>query len=159
MTSHTESRIVPYSADLMFRIVADVEHYPEFVPWCVALRVLQRETVGPREILLCETIVGFRGLREKYTSRATAIACEHRVDVEQVDGMFRKLDTHWRFTPQGAKSCRVDFSIDFEFRSRMLGAVAGAAFGMVITQMTKAFEERAKSLMMRKGRENERENP
>jgi coenzyme Q-binding protein COQ10 len=146
MTSHTESRIVPYSADLMYAIVADVERYPQFVPWCVALRILQRETVGPRQIMLCETIVGFRGLREKYTSRVTAIAREHRVDVEQVDGMFRKLDTHWRFTPQGEHSCRVDFSIDFEFRSRVLGAVAGAAFGVVVTQMTKAFEERARKL-------------
>jgi coenzyme Q-binding protein COQ10 len=146
MTSHTESRIVPYSADLMFGIAADVERYPQFVPWCVALRILQRETVGPREILLCETIVGFRGLREKYTSRATAIAREHRIDVVQVDGMFRTLDTHWRFTPQDENSCRVDFSIDFEFRSRMLGAVAGAAFGLVVTQMTKAFEERARKL-------------
>jgi coenzyme Q-binding protein COQ10 len=146
MTSHTESRVVPYSADLMFAIVADVERYPQFVPWCVALRILKRETAGPREILLCETVVGFRGLREKYTSRVTAIAREHCVDVEQVDGMFRKLDTHWRFTPQDEKSCRVDFSIDFEFRSRVLGAVAGTAFGLVVTQMTKAFEERAKKL-------------
>ena len=146
MTSHAESRIVPYPADLMFSIVADVERYPQFVPWCVALRILQRETVGPREILLCETIVGFRGLREKYTSRATAIAREHRVDVVQVDGMFRKLDTHWKFTPQDEHSCRVDFAIDFEFKSRMLSAVAGAAFGLVVTQMTKAFENRAKKL-------------
>ena len=130
----------------MYAIVADVERYPEFVPWCVALRILKRETDGPREILLCETVVGFRGLREKYTSRVTATPREHRVDVEQVDGMFRKLDTHWKFTPQDEKSCRVDFSIDFEFRSRMLGAVAGAAFGLVVTQMTKAFEERAKVL-------------
>src|ERR1700744_2273412 len=98
MTSHTESRIVPYPADLMFGIVADVERYPQFVPWCVALRILKRDTVGPREILLFETVVAFRSLREKSPSRVTAIAREYRVDVEQVDGMFRKLDTHWRFT-------------------------------------------------------------
>jgi coenzyme Q-binding protein COQ10 len=146
MTSHTESRIVPYSADLMFAIVADVERYPEFVPWCVGLRILKREGVGPRDVMLCETIVGFRGLREKYTSRVTAIAREHRVDVEQVSGVFRKLTTHWRFAPIDEKSCRVDFAIDFEFKSRVLGAVAGAAFGLVVTQMTNAFEDRAKKL-------------
>ncbi|HEY8950869.1 MAG TPA: type II toxin-antitoxin system RatA family toxin [Rhizomicrobium sp.] len=146
MTSHSESRVVPYPADLMFAIVADVERYPEFVPWCVGLRILKREAVGLREIMLCETIVGFRGLREKYTSRVTAVAREHRVDVEQVSGVFRKLTTHWRFTPVDEKSCRVDFAIDFEFKSRVLGAVAGAAFGLVVTQMTKAFEDRAKKL-------------
>jgi coenzyme Q-binding protein COQ10 len=143
----------------MFGIVVDVERYPQFVPWCVALRILQRETVGPREILLCETIVGFRGLREKYTSRATVLAREHRVDVAQVDGMFRKLDTHWRFTPQDENSCRVDFSIDFEFKSRVLGAVAGAAFGLVVTQMTRAFEDRAKSLMAGEGCQEDRNKP
>jgi coenzyme Q-binding protein COQ10 len=146
MTTHAESRIVPYSADLMFGIVKDVERYPQFVPWCVALRILKRKTAGPREILLCETVVGFRGLREKYTSRAIAIARAHRVDVEQVDGMFRKLETHWCFTPQDEKSCRVDFSIAFEFKNRVLGAVAGTAFGLVVTQMTRAFEERARTL-------------
>jgi coenzyme Q-binding protein COQ10 len=146
MTSHSESRVVSYPADLMFAIVADVERYPEFVPWCVGLRILRRETVGPREIMLCETIVGFRGLREKYTSRVAAVAREHRVDVEQVSGVFRKLTTHWRFRPVDGKSCRVEFAIDFEFKSRVLGAVAGAAFGVVVTQMTKAFEDRAKKL-------------
>ena len=130
----------------MYAIVADVERYPEFVPWCVALRILKRETVGPREILLCETVVGFQALREKYTSRVTAMAGDHRIDVEQVSGVFRKLDTHWRFTPIDANSCRVDFAIDFEFKSRVLGAVAGAAFGLVVAQMTKAFEDRAKKL-------------
>ena len=146
MTSHTESRIVPYPADLMYAIVTDVERYPQFVPWCVGLRVLKRESVGPRQIMLCETLVGFRGLREKYTSRVTAVARDTRVDVEQVSGVFRKLDTHWRFTPQDEKSCRVDFSIDFEFKSRVLGAVAGTAFALVVTQMTRAFEERARKL-------------
>jgi coenzyme Q-binding protein COQ10 len=60
--------------------------------------------------------------------------------------MFRKLDTHWRFTPQDENSCRVDFSIDFAFKNRVLDAVAGKAFGLVVTQMTRAFEERAKKL-------------
>src|ERR1700761_1071704 len=137
MTSHAESRVVPYSTDLMYAIVADVERYPEFVPWCVGLRVLKRETVGPREIMLCETIVGFQALRERYTSRVTAVARDHRIDVEQVSGVFRKLTTHWRFTPVDEKSCRVDFAIEFEFKSRVLGAVAGAAFGVVVTQITK----------------------
>jgi coenzyme Q-binding protein COQ10 len=147
MPSHSESRIVPYTADLMFAIVADVERYPQFVPWCTALRILKRETVAPREILLCETVVGFKGLRERYTSRATLIARDRRIDVEAVDGMFRKLETHWRITPEG-ESCRIDFTIAFEFKSRVLGAVAGGAFGLVVARMTHAFEERAKSLSM-----------
>lgn len=145
MPAHSESRVVPYTADLMFRVVADVERYPEFVPWCVALRILKRETVGPRDILLCETVVGFKGLRERYTSRATLIARDHHIDVENVEGVFRKLETHWRFTPDG-EGCRIDFDIAFEFKSRMLAAVANTAFALVITRMTHAFEERARRL-------------
>ncbi|HEY2071705.1 MAG TPA: type II toxin-antitoxin system RatA family toxin [Rhizomicrobium sp.] len=146
MPSHKETRVVPYTADLMFQIVSDVERYPQFVPWCVGLRILKRESVGPREILLCDTIVGFKGLRERYTSRATLVARDHRIDVEQVDGMFRKLETHWRFTPEGDACCRIDFEIAFEFKSRVLGAIAGGAFGLVLSRMTHAFEDRAKAL-------------
>ena len=146
MPAHTESRIVPYPAQHMFAIVADVERYPEFVPWCVDQQILKREKVGRRAILLCETVVGFRNLRERYRSRATIVESELRIDVEQVDGAFRRMQTHWRFTPVDEKSCRVDFAIDFEFKSRLLGAIAGSAFGLVVSQMTHAFEAQAKKL-------------
>ena len=145
MTSHSESRVVPYSADLMFAIVADVERYPEFVPWTVSLRVLKREPFGEGEVLTAETVVGFRALRERYKSRVVLDPKTRTVDVTQVDGVFRHLENHWRFTPEGA-GCRVDFSISFEFKSKMLTAVAGSAFGLVVTQMTRAFEERARKL-------------
>ncbi len=146
MPSHSETRIVPYTVDMMFAIVADVERYPQFVPWCVAQRIVKREAPPPRAILLCETVVGFKGLRERYTSRVTLDSEAKRIDVAQVDGMFRKLETHWHFTPQGAGACRIDFAITFEFKSRMLGAVASAAFGLVAARMTQAFEEWAKKL-------------
>ena len=148
MPSHSESRIVPYTADFMFGIVADVEHYPEFVPWCVALRVLNRGRDGDRNTLVAETVVGFRNLRERYTSRVILDSVARKVDVEQVEGVFRKLENHWRFTPEGAdgKSCRIDFSIVFEFKSRFLRAVAGNAFALVVSRMTHAFETRARKL-------------
>jgi len=145
MTVHSESRVVPYPADLMFAIVADVERYPEFVPWTVSLRVLRREILGKQEILTAETVVGFRALRERYKSRVVLDKPARTIDVTQTEGVFRELENHWRFTPEGG-GCRVDFSIRFQFKSKMLEAVAGAAFGLVVTQMTKAFEDRAKKL-------------
>ena len=146
MTSHSESRIVPYPADLMFSIVADVERYPEFVPWVTALRIKKRERDGDRDILLAETVVGFKALRERYTSRVVFDRAQRRIDVSQTEGVFRVLENHWRFTPLDVKSCRVDFRIEFEFKSKLLGAVAGSAFGLVVSQMTHAFEARAKQL-------------
>ena len=145
MSAHSETRIVPYSADLMFRVVADVERYPEFLPWVVALRVLSREQAPGREVLTAEMAVGYGALRENYTSRVVVDPAARSIDVAQTSGPFKILENHWRFTPQGA-GCRVDFSIAYEFKNRLLNAVAGAAFGKVYIKMADAFEARAKAL-------------
>ncbi|HEX3808767.1 MAG TPA: type II toxin-antitoxin system RatA family toxin [Rhizomicrobium sp.] len=145
MPAHSESRIVPYTADLMYSIAADVERYPEFVPWCAALRVLSRGREGDKKILVAETVVGFKALRERYTSRVVLDPGARTIDVTLVEGVFRRLENHWRFTPMGAQS-KLDFAIMFEFKSKMLSAIAGSAFSLVISRMTHAFEERAKKL-------------
>jgi len=145
VTAHSETRIVPYTADLMFQVVADVEQYPKFLPWCVALRVLSRERVKNRDVLSAEMAVGYGALREKYTSRVILDPALRTIDVAQTSGPFRKLENHWRFTPL-AEGCRVDFSLAYEFRNRVLNAVAGAAFGKVYVKMADAFEARAKQL-------------
>lgn len=145
MPSHSESRILPYPADLMYAIVADVERYPEFLPWCAGLRVLSRERVDKRDHLLAEMLVGFAALRERYTSRVVLDAAALTVDATQTDGPFRQLESHWRFAPE-AEGCRVDFSIVFEFKSRLLDAVAGNAFEHAVLKMADAFEARAGAL-------------
>lgn len=134
----------------MYAIVADVERYPEFVPWCTGLRVLKRETAGTRQILVAETLVGYKSLRERYTSRVLLDPLARTIDVMQTEGPFRQLENHWRFASEG-EGCRVDFSIVFEFKSRMLGMVAGAVLGPVMTRMTDAFEARARDLARRGG--------
>lgn len=145
MTAHSETRLVPYSADLMFQVVADVEQYPKFLPWCAALRVLSREHVKNRDVLTAEMAVGYGALREKYTSRVILDPAARTIDVAQTSGPFRQLENHWRFAPL-EKGCQVDFSLAFEFRNRVLNAVAGAAFGKVYVKMADAFEARAREL-------------
>ena len=145
MPAHAESRIVPYTADSMFAVVADVERYPEFLPWCAGLRVLGRETSEGREIVIAQMLVGYKALRERYTSRVVIDRAAHTIDAVQTEGVFRLLENHWRFTPMGDK-CRIDFSIVFEFKNRLLGAVANAALAPVMLRMSQAFEARAKSL-------------
>jgi coenzyme Q-binding protein COQ10 len=129
----------------MYAVVADVEKYPEFLPWCAALRVLAKERVKDRDVLRAEMLVGFGAMRERYTSRVVLDASAHTIDVVQTEGPFRQLESHWRFTPEG-ESCRVDFSIAFEFTSRLFDAVVGKAFELVLLKMTDAFEARAKAL-------------
>jgi coenzyme Q-binding protein COQ10 len=129
----------------MYAVVADVETYPEFLPWCVALRVLSKERVKNRDVLHAEMLVGFGTLRERYTSRVVLDATAHTIDIVQSDGPFRQLESHWHFTPE-AEGCRVDFSIAFEFKSRLLDAVAGKAFEHAMLKMADAFEVRARAL-------------
>lgn len=126
----------------MFGIVADVERYPEFVPWCAGLRILRREPAPFGEVMWAETLVGYLSLRERYTSRVELDPHARRIDVIQTEGPFRQLENHWRFSPTPGGS-RVDFSILFEFRSRVLGRIAGAGLGLVMSRMTGAFEKRA----------------
>ncbi len=141
---HHETRIVPYPADLMYRVVAQVEDYPEFLPWVAGLRVKSRDLHG----LVAEMLVGYGAFREKYTSRVTLDPEQYCIDVTQTHGPFHKLENHWRFTPVEG-GCEVDFAIDFAFRNRILGAVAGAAFEKVLLKMTEAFEARAKYLQQK----------
>lgn len=145
MPQHSESRIVPYDADLMFSIVADVERYPEFLPWVAGLRVLSRATEEGRDIAIAEMQVGFHYLRERYTSRIVLDPVARRVDVRQVHGVFRELENCWRFTPEG-RGCRIDFFVSFEFRNRLLSAIASSAMSLAVSTMTHAFEERARKL-------------
>jgi len=139
--SHHEKRVVPYPADLMYSIVADVEQYPKFLPWVVALRVLSRRQDG----LTAEMVVGYGALRERYTSDVKLDPAARTVDVVEIKGPFKCLENHWRFTPTD-DGCAVDFSILFEFKSRLLHGVAGHAFEKVMLKMTDAFEARAAAL-------------
>jgi len=145
VSAHSETRIVPYAADLMFQVVADVDQYPKFLPWVVALRVLGREHVKSREVVFAEMAVGFGALREKYTSRVELDPVSRNIDVVQTSGPFQTLENHWRFTALGT-GCRVEFSIVYEFKSRLLNSIAGAAFAKVYVKMADAFEARAKAL-------------
>jgi coenzyme Q-binding protein COQ10 len=148
MPTHSESRRVPYDADLMFAVVAEVERYPEFLPWVTGLKVLSREKKAGKEIVAAEMTVGFAALRERYTSRIVLDPGARTIDVTQSEGVFRHLDTRWRFTPDGAdkKACRIDFFIDYAFKSRLLNLVAGTAFHQVAGQMVRAYEARARAL-------------
>jgi coenzyme Q-binding protein COQ10 len=145
VTEHSETRIVPYTADLMYAVVADIERYPEFLPWVVALRIKSRAKEGAREIITAEMAVGYRTLRERYTSQVVLDPEARSIDVVAIEGPFHRLENHWRFTAEGM-GAKVDFRVVFEFSSRLLQMAAGSAFEKVLMKMTDAFEARAASL-------------
>jgi len=141
MPKHAERRHLPYRADQLFDLVADVERYPEFLPWCTGARIRERTD----NVIVADLLIGFRMVRERFTSRVT-LNRPDRIDVAYSEGPFRYLENHWKFEPLSDGSCVIDFYVDFEFRSRMLQTLIGALFGEAVRRMVGAFEGRAKQL-------------
>ena len=129
----------------MFNLVADIESYPEFLPWCVGARIENRRPDGEKEILDAELVLSFKAFRESYRSRVILDPDNLSIDVSNLEGFFRKLDSQWRFVPDGDR-CEVRFFIDFEFKSLLLRKTVGIAFNMAMQRVIYAFEERARSL-------------
>jgi coenzyme Q-binding protein COQ10 len=141
LPQHHERRVLPYSPDQMFAMVTDVARYPEFLPWVVAMRVRSDSEAET----LADMIVGFKGLRERFTSRVIKDR-PVRVTVDYVEGPLHHLHNEWQFTPEGNGHCRVDFMVEFAFRSRMFERLAGQMFDTALRKMIGAFEARAASL-------------
>ena len=142
---HKETRIVPYTAEQMYSVVADMERYPDFLPWCSSLKVLKRERENGIDIALAEMSVTFQGLEERYVSRVQFDPRAGIIEARHIEGPFKKLDTRWRFVPL-PQGCEVHFLIDFAFGNVLLSAVAGVAFGFVSARMAEAFIHRADTL-------------
>ncbi len=141
MPTHAENRVVPFTPEQMFDLVADVERYPEFLPWCVAARVFRRQG----NVVHADLVVGFRMFRERFTSKVT-LDPPGRVDVEYIKGPFRYLNNHWLFLPAAEGHCVIDFYIDFEFHSRLMQRMMGVLFNEAVRIMVSAFEKRARAM-------------
>jgi coenzyme Q-binding protein COQ10 len=139
-----DERWVRHRAEQMFDLVADVERYPEFVPLCKALRVRSRTSIDSCETLVAGMTVGYKLIRETFTSRVALDKPGLKVRVEYIDGPFSHLENNWTFRdePEGDGS-RVGFFIDYEFKSRTLGALMGSMFDVAFRKFARAFEERA----------------
>ena len=141
MPTHAEVRVLHHPPEQLFDLVADVEKYPEFLPWCVDARIRRREG----DLIVADLVIGYRMFRERFTS-TVVLNRPDRIDVTYAEGPFRYLNNHWIFAPEGPDSCVIDFFVDFEFRSRVLQALVGRVFGEAVKVMVHAFERRADEL-------------
>lgn len=141
MPRHEETRHLPYTPQQMFDLVADIGRYPEFLPWVSAMRVRSASTTE----VVADMIVGFKGLRETFTSRVQMERPCH-VRVDYVDGPLRHLTNEWQFRSDGEGGVLIDFCVDFSFKSRMFEMLAGQVFDRALRKMIGAFEERAAEL-------------
>jgi coenzyme Q-binding protein COQ10 len=142
MPTHAEKRVLPYTPEQMYDLVADIEKYPEFLPWCLAARIRKRDG----NVVYADLIIGFKMIRERFTSRVKLDRPNLRIDVAYAEGPFRYLNNHWQFEPLPNGHCRIDFYVDFEFRSAILQKLIGVLFNEAVKRMVHAFENRARKL-------------
>lgn len=141
MHRHAERRPLNHSPEQLFDLVADVDRYPEFLPWCTGVRVRQRTETE----LVADLIIGFKGISERFTSRVLLDRENLEITVSYEKGPFKYLKNHWKFEP-AEHGCIVDFFVEFEFRSRILEKLIGMVFTEAVRKMVSAFETRADAL-------------
>jgi coenzyme Q-binding protein COQ10 len=145
MPTHAEKRKLPYTPEQLFDLVAAVDRYPEFLPWCIASRITKRE----QNVFYADLVIGFKMVREKFTSRVTALRPDH-IHVEYLSGPMRYLSNHWRFLPEADGGCTIDFFVEFEFKNPMIQRLMEVFFNEAVKRMVAAFEARAVALYGKK---------
>ena len=145
MPTHQETKILPYSAEQMYSLVADVAAYPEFLPWCSAARLRSNVREGPSEILEADLVIRFKVFRERFGSRVTLWPADLKIDTEYLDGPFKYMVSNWAFrNVEGG--CEVTFFVDFEFKNAILQGIIGVVFNEAMQRVVRAFERSAADL-------------
>ena len=145
MPAHSETRVLPYTADQMYALVADVANYPKFLPWTAAARIRSTTEHDDHVVMLADLVVSFKVFRETFGSQVTLWPDKQQINTRYIDGPFKHLDSIWRFRDV-ENGCEVAFDVDFEFRNRVLQGAAGMFFHQAMQTIVRAFEGRAKEL-------------
>lgn len=146
MPTHSENRHMPYSAQQMYTLVADVVSYPEFLPWCAAARIRSRTPEGPSEVMLADLVISFKVFREKFGSRVVLHPDAQKIDTEYLDGPFKYMKSNWSFEDVEGGGCTAKFFVDFEFKNAILQGIIGIVFNEAMQRVVRAFEKRADAL-------------
>jgi coenzyme Q-binding protein COQ10 len=145
MPSHAETKFLPYTAQQMYDLVADVANYPKFLPWTAAARIRSETDRGDHSVMLADLVISFKVFREKFGSRVTMWPGEMKIDTEYLDGPVKHLESEWTFRDVEG-GCEVSFAVDFEFKSRLLQGAAGLFFNEAMQRVVRSFERRAVEL-------------
>ena len=145
MTSHAETKYLPYTAQEMFDLVADISSYPEFLPWCAAARVRKEVQKGEVRQIEADLVISFKVFREKFGSRVLLDASNLIIETQYIDGPFRHMHSVWSFKAS-EQGCEVKFKVDFEFKNAVLQSIIGLVFNDAMQRIVTAFERRAAGL-------------
>lgn len=152
MSTHRERRRMSYAADRLFDLVADVSSYPKFLPWCSDAAIISREERDGYEVMIADLTISFKIHKERFRSEVTLDHAACRIATRYIEGPFKRMVSEWRFEPEGERATNVNFSIDFEFRSRTLQMLIGVLFEQAVRRIVSAFESRARALYGRPSR-------
>lgn len=141
MHTHAEKRHLPYTPEQMFDLVASVDQYPAFLPWCISSKITKRED----EIFYADVVIGYKMLREKFTSKVVTKKPDS-IHVEYMSGPMKHLSNHWKFIREKDNSCTIDFHVEFEFKNIFFEKLMGVFFHELVRRMVAAFEKRAQEL-------------
>ncbi|HEY8617974.1 type II toxin-antitoxin system RatA family toxin [Phenylobacterium sp.] len=144
---HHVSKVLPYTPDQLLALVGDVDRYPEFVPWLTHMRTWNARRLSDGvDAVDAEAKVGFAFLKERFATRVRRDAAARQIDVSLLSGPFKKLENRWRFLDAGHGCTRIEFDIDFQFKSRLLEGLLTANFATAVQKLMSCFEARARSL-------------
>ncbi len=145
MPTHSETRTLPYTAQQMYDLVADVGSYPKFLPWCAAARIRSEKPVDQSVVLEADLVISFKVFRERFGSRVTLFPHDRKIDTEYLDGPFKYMKSNWAFE-DAEGGCNVSFFVDFEFKNAILQGIIGIVFNEAMQRVVSAFEKRANEL-------------
>lgn len=147
MLTHIEQKSLPYTPEQMFDLVAAVDKYKEFAPWCVASRINKRES---DRVFYADLVVGYKMFRERFSSKVilepVTDTVPGSIHIEYLRGPLKHLTNHWQFIREPDGSCLIDFSVEFEFKNKALQGLSQVFFQEVIKRMVSAFEQRARDV-------------
>lgn len=146
MPTHQDSRVLPYTAEQMYSLVADVASYPQFLPWCSGARIRSVIPIDGGDEMLADLVISFKVFRERFGSRVRLFPEQKLIETEYLDGPFKYLKSHWKFKDLESGGCEVQFFVDFEFKNIILQKLIGVVFNEAMQRIVKAFESRAKQL-------------
>ncbi len=146
MTTHSDSRKLPYTAQQMFDLVADVDKYPQFLPWCAAARIRSVAEAPYGRLMEADLVISFKVFRERFGSRVELHGTDFKIVTEYIDGPFKYLKSTWSFADLPEGGCEVTFFVDFEFRNIILQRAIGLVFNQAMQRIVAAFQTRAKQL-------------
>ena len=145
MPTHTDTKTLPYTAQQMYDLVADVASYPQFLPWCAAARIRSRASQGASEVMLADLVISFKVFRERFGSKVVLYPDDQKIETTYIDGPFKYMESTWSFKDVEG-GVEVTFFVDFEFKNAILQGIIGVVFNEAMQRIVRAFERRADAL-------------